>query len=618
MAELVRDGTTDFSLGQDAWHVPGKIQPNQYAAGVNVSARGGVLKPRPPFDQQDMDFEEKYIVNDFGYTRTIENIWATGKYQALIPFYMYDEYYLITVISGIIYKTRLSNMYTSVLSDTIYVNQYQARVNWTYAGDNIVLFDYPNRPVIITPTDVRRADPDHTVNGQTQPEVPVATLGAYNQNRLFIANAGTEITAGDPAGSLLTPEAPLTFTEIFEPSSPYVNQVFSLPTDETNTPIVAMGFMQLLDQNPGIGPLFVSTEKNLFFYKTNQPRVNWTQGEFSGLLLANAGMAGARSFINVNSDLIFLSAENNIHALSTARNEMNKWGNVPISREVSNYLKCYDKSLLKYAVLAYHNNRILISTNPYRMACQDRNLQLVSDYAHAGLVVLEVDTMSSMLIDSSPTWAGLWTGIDVMDMVTVNGRLYLIAKDGGRNKLFVLDEDKLTDCIDGQNRRVRSIVYTKAYEFERPFDQKQEGTAVLYLQELAGKVDVKLERKVAHSTEWLLWDTWEHIAPDETPYVPDDSFVNGFAKHEIRHVVFGDPVEDGCSPINGDMYNTFREIQLRLTVEANDWMLESIKLEANLVPFLERRDYETYETVAIPEQVSPDWTVPEVTLCVQS
>lgn len=626
MSDFTKDGTFDWSMGQDAWHDPNKLQANQYAAGVNVSPRGGRLAPRPAFHQVPLRFEQKTLGTVYGYLRHIKDVWEAGKFQALIPFDAGSDQYLIVVICGLIFKTNINTWTTVLLSDDIKLDQYQPRINWSYAGQAIVIYDYPDYPVIveIEAGKVYRSDPEHKVNGELQPQVPIARMGTYNQNRLVIANDGTEFTAGDPVGNLLTPEAPLTFTEIFTPSSPYVNQFFSLPTEEAISHISAMGFIQQLDSSTGIGPLFIGTEKKVAFFRTDTARDQWSKQQFGGVVLANVGIAGPRAFVNVNSDLVFLSAEGNVHSFTNARNQAKQWGNVPISREVKNYLKFNDATLAQFACLGAVGNRVLISANPYRVQALDRSGRPVTDYAHGGFVALDIDPMSSFLMEGTPIWDGLWTGVNPMDICTVGKRCFIMSKDGcggsGYNALYELREDSQHDIVRGHERQIRAIVYTKSYTFNDDFAQKREHTLTFHLHDLEGPVYFKVERKPSHSDEFNLWGEWRHEAPNSTEEMPLEELLNGFAKHQLKQIIFGDPVEDRASEINDDLFNTFRALQLRITIQADAWSLDHAKVEVRLVPFLERQEAENCETlrkVSIPKQPEPDWLIPEISLCNQ-
>jgi len=618
---ILTDGTADWSLGQDAWHSPDRIAPNQYWKGINVSTRGGFLSPRARYCQLQLTFEDKRITTSYGYSRTIADIWTAGKFQAFIYYNQLPDEYLITVVCGLIYRTNIRNGKTILMSEDIKVNQYRPRINWSYAAGSIVIFDFPNYPVIITGDDVMRSDPNNVINGFSQPQVPISTMGTYNQNRLFVANEGTEFTAGDPVGNLLTPEAPLTFTEVLTPSSPFYRQFFTLDTFNNAPTITAMGFIQQLDSNTGIGPMFVSTEDNLFFYNTNQPRDAWTQGQFGGLLLANAGVIGPRAIVNVNSDLLFLSAQGKVHALSAARAESKRWGNVPISREVEVFLRTPEHRINSYATLGYFNNRIYISANPYRIGALDREARPVSDYAFGGFVVMELDNLSSFLSEGSPTWSGLWTGINPMDIINTRDKCFVISKDYEvANAIYEITDDIDTDIAYGLKRQVRSVVYTKEYEFENPFTQKREHNLVLQTKNLAGKIKIIIERKPSHSSKFLLWDTWEYEAPIEACDIPCDEFLKGLANHELKEIIFGDAEEQGCSPITGDVYNTFLKNQLRIIIQGDYWELDHVKFSARLVEFLERPTKVVcgklpVQYIEAPCDSAVDWAIPTLSRC---
>lgn len=621
--QIVSDGTSDWSLGQDAYKNPDRIQPNQYASGVNLSTRGGKLSPRPGFHRRELKFPAGGITNAYGYTRTYEQIWHSGMAQAAIPVSYGSNHYIVSVRNGIIFRTNIDTLNTEVLSDKIFLNSAAPRLNSSVALDTIIIHDFPDYPVYIKQDVVTRANPNHMVNGDLQPEAPISTISTYNQNRLFVANAGPEFTAGDVVGDLLTPEAPLTFTEVFTPSSPYVKQFFSLPVEDSAVEITAMGFLQALDASTGIGPLFVSSSSKLYFYQANQPRSNWGQGQFGGVLLANSGIGGPRCFVNVNSDLVFINSNGDAHALSTSRNDSQKWSNVPISREVRNYLKYHDKDLVKYAVLGYSNNRIFISANPYRTTALTTDQRPIRDYAHAGMVVMELDNLASFLSEGSPSWSGVWTGVNPTEIISINNRCFIMSKDGPEtntvNALYELVEDSNVDKIGTIDRQVRSIVYTKEYDFGQEFMQKKENSLVLHVNNLSGNVKIKIDRKPTHSSEWLKYADWQFTAATKTVEIPEDAFLYGLARQQLKQIVFGDGVVQGASPINDDEYSTFVGVQFRITLEGDYWELQHLKANATLATTAENQDQyygaDRLYKVYIALDKLPDWMIPELSYC---
>ena len=623
--EILYDGTSDFALGQDSWHLPDRIQENQFAKGVNVTTKGGGLRPRPPYVRQDQVFDDQTIPQSHS-TRMSEEFWRGGKFQAAFAYVALPDRYIMSVVNGLIFQTNIVTGRTTLLSSELRLNPNASRINWSYAGKYLVFFNFPDYPLIYDGVTLFKANPENMVNGALQPQVPISNLGTFNQNRLFVANTGVEFTAGDPVGNLLTPEAPITFTEVFTPSSPFVNQVISLPVENTQYPITAMGFIQQLDSSTGVGPMFVATADKFYFFNTQQPRDQWTSGQFGGVLISNAGIPGARAVVNVNSDLLFMTPQAKIHALSTARNEARKWGNVPISREVENWLKIRSPELAQFAVMGYFNNRIYATANPYRVVASSFDRQPIFDYAHGGLVVLEIENLASLVTAGTPAWAGLWTGINPMEFISFGDRAFVISKDGagafGENAIYEISLDGvgIEDDAGRFSRPIRSVVYTRQYDFRNPYVYKWEQTVSMHLQDLAGKIDLLVERRPRQSHEFLEYGKWSHDAPVEQCKMPTDEQLNGLTSQSFTQLTFGDPVKKGCSPLNGDSYSIFQESQLRLTITGGRWLLEDLRMSSVVNPNVERQ--EQFMCQKLPPKRLPlqcndalEWGIPEPSVC---
>lgn len=612
--EFVEDGTFDWTLGQDSWAYPTKVKPNQYHKGVNLSITGGGLSPRPKFHFQKLTFD----------TKENELIWKRGRFQCAIKYDKGDVPYILTVVSGVLFKTTVSTGYTERVPSTEVMSQFSPRINRSYADDKIVFFDYPSYPMIFDGQTLRRSDINKFYLGQfLTPEIPIANLGAYNQNRLFIANFGASFTAGDPVGNSATPEAPITFTEVLTPSSPFVNQILTLPDDNTLSQITAMGFLQSQDTSTGIGPMFVATRDKIFAYQTFLPRADWDKTRFGTMLINNAGIIGPRAYTNINSDLIFMSGEGFIRALSTATSDLRKWSNVPISREVQAYLHARHPELLKHTVITYHNNRVLIAANPYLTTCWTRDGKPSTDVAFAGMVVMEIDATASMLAEGAPAWVGLWTGVDPLEFVTIRNDLYIVAKEGNENALFKLVEGPGKDRREHTEESVRSIIYTKSYSFtgeetNTAFMYKHEHTVAMHLQELRGDIKLQIERKPSHAHNWSTVAEWSHCAPTCLNDVDVCEPFVALQSHNFRDLIFSEDSKQACSPLTNDLYSIFRACQYRITLEGEHWLLDNFKVRAQLFMHQERNDAmlcDSLPCVYVPFECDPDWNLPERSLC---
>lgn len=580
MVEYAYDKEEDFSRGQDASKDPHHIEPGAYYAGINVNVENGNAKPRWGVHRKGLTFQSGGIVVGPNRINTYENIFRSGRFQAFIPYFVGSTHYLIIVISGIIFILNPDDMHVSVIpiADGSFISENHSRVNWSSAGPYLVIFDFPNYPVIIENFGARRSDP-------TLYEVPISVLGAYNQNRLFIANAGNEFTGGDPSGNLATPNAPITFEEVEVPAATYLGQIFQLPTNYNNEPITAMGFLQLIDVSTGFGPLWISTPSGIYSYNTQNPRSTWEAGSFGTKILNNNGVVGAQAYVNVNSDLFFLASDGQVRSLSMARDEQHKWSNVPISREVKNWLGTLDHTLLKYTTFGYYNNKLFISANPTRIQAFNKDGSTTTDYMFKGLVVLSSDNLATLNQSGPPAWDGLWTGVRPLAMATSNNRFFVMSKDEfSSNHLYEFDIDTTIDTNEqGIERPIRSVIYTRSYSFNSSQQNKELHSMDVSLVEVQGNLTFDVKYRPSQTEKFLQWRTFKHCAPYKSCLIPTDLEVNGLSPHSFKSLYLGSPIEaEECDIITRDLYNIFRKVQLKITIEGKYWEIEEFVIKSIL------------------------------------
>lgn len=612
---LETDGTADFLGGQDASKIPSKVPSNCYFAGVNIQISKGVPGPRWAFiKRKPLPPEGEFTNRQSNLKVPYAEIFSGGRYQAAIPYAIGGTKYVIIVISGLIYLININTWETKII--TIQgggtLNENAPRINWSNAGSFLVLFDFPNVPVIFDGVTARRSNLGLF-------EVPVSTLGAYNQNRLAIANAGNEFTLGDPSGSSATPNAPVTFTEVEAPAAPYFGQIFQLPTNYLSNltdPITAMTFLQVTDVSTGIGPLLVATKNQIYTFQTQNPRVSWENGAF-GSLFVNQGIAGSRAFINVNSDVFVLSGDGQVRTLAMSRDEQSKWSKVPISREVENYLIYHDESLMGYSVLGYFNNKVFISANPFRTKCFGQSRQQLFDVAFAGMVVIGLDNLATLGKQGTPAWDGLWTGVRPMDMFQVDNRFFIMSKDElSRNEIYEVDPSQTIDRDGADTRQVTSILYTKEYDFKNQFQNRTLHSIDLGFNEVQGDFEVNVDFRPSFAANFVRWGSFVHKAPWRNCKAPF-ACLYAFAKHGFRALVVGDPVDgNACDLVSKMVYRTLRKVQLKFTITGKYWELQDYRLKAIPLPQSEQETAcQEYYDVPVCKQCNNDWEIKPFKSC---
>lgn len=617
MAEetVVVDGTSDFSGGMNSALAPNSLKNNESALAINVSFQRTTVTPRWGHEQViTLDWT---LTGD--YTRTsgvkvsFEEVFLSGKFQAFIPYSIGPDYFLIYVVSGFIFLINQATWEVTVLNPTDPLNVDADRVNWSNAGEFLVFFDFPNRPFILEGITLHRSDP-------AADEVPVSVLGTYNQNRLAIANAGIDWTAGDPAGSTATPDAPVTFIEVLAPSSPYVGDVYQVPTaNKNNDFITAMGFLQVQDTSTGIGPLLVATRNAIYSYRTDLPRANWQGGAggfvFGSVLLFSDGIVGQRAHVNVGSDLIFKSSDGQVRALSMARNEQRLWGNSPVSREVNTLLVPFDPSLEYVAVCTHYLNKIFATCNPYRVDCYSAEGVLQTDYVNGGVVVIELDNTANLTNQSPPIWAGLWTGARYMDFAANGGQFFSAAKFRNRNALFILDPEKTYDVVEGKRRDIRSVLVTKEFFNPDLTVNKKIHSLDLGLRNMEGKVNLKVEYNQTTTETFVPWRDIDFESPTEQcEAIPQ--FPNGLQSQGVLNLNLGGVTDEVCNIAEGYPMYIYKGVQLRIILTGKNWELDYVKFKGVRVPQTEVDPYCKEPTaVPVPAQCFDIWEIPETDNC---
>ena len=173
--------------------------------------------------------------------------------------------------------------------------------------------------------------------------------------------------------------------------------------------ITAMIFSANLDASLGQGPLQVFTRTNVFSCQAPVDRLTWQdlQSPILTQSLIGTGATSQNSTILVNSDIMYRSSEG-IGSLILARREFSTWGNVPISAEVQTQIDDDSLSLLRFGSAITWDNRMLMTSSP--------NLSSAGVY-HKSLAVINFDPISNLRGKSPAIYDGIWTGLNILQLV---------------------------------------------------------------------------------------------------------------------------------------------------------------------------------------------------------
>lgn len=637
MVDFQYDGQTSFRSGQD-WNDTARRKRDGYLAGVNVRPYRDDLYPRYGYEHCQVEIDPNISVNNFV---TPLDLFNRGKFQALVPYNYANSSYLLIIISGQLFRFDPSVRCLELVNQTdTPLNELARRINWTQAENNIIFFD-GGLPVIYDGTEARRsrlnnpetffdsANNEFIVNNN--PEIPVTCLGTYNQLRLFVGNAN-QFIAGDPTGGGLSGTGPISFFESLNINGDFNGQSFQLGTGNSGADITAMGHLNVLDNSTGIGPLFLATENQIYSFSSDLPRSAWSTQAQITLLLPNAGIAGQRAWDNINSDLIFVDKDGFIRSLFISRDEQRRWENTAIDAEIDNWREDCFSDLHHIAVVERHKNNVYITRRPYHTKAISSTGDEVTDYANCGLVVLSLDNESGLSDDPRPIWNGLDTGLNPMDMASLDDHMYIISKDcDGINRIYRVNEEHDYDYFKGKAKRIRSRVYLGNYDFESRFSDKSLKNLDLSIHAIKGKFDLIVEYKNAQSEKWFEWGRFEHMAAVCLKGCSTGK-IKALCPHSFQELAFKAPKEESCNQATGKTDRSLRSLDIRITLQGL-WCLRDVRVKSELIPDDDKSntcttrknieieadcddlfDYELWEIAACPDELKEDYVCYDSTL----
>lgn len=242
------------------------------------------------------------------------------------------------------------------------------------------------------------------------PELPAGRMGAYGlgQNWISLTDGVSFICSDISRGASGTTPFDRRDAVLKTVDITFLGGNFAIPG--AGNIITSMTFMANLDTALGQGSLQIGT--NAFMASCTAP-MDFTSPPTSGPILTfsliGSGPLGQNSTILVNSDIYFRSIFG-FGSLILARRDFGTPGNAPISDEVRDRLIEKDnQELLSYGSSIVFDNRWLITLSPQPTS---------QGVLHAGLIALNLDPVSGMRDKQPPVYDGLWTGVNVLQLLS--------------------------------------------------------------------------------------------------------------------------------------------------------------------------------------------------------
>lgn len=547
------DGSLSFDGGVDSGRSPSLIQPNNVAFAVNCSFEGGYVFPRPGYAYQDYTYGSTSGVFDGPL--------PAGNFQCAHSYISDDgKLFIVLHISGRtwLYDVLQKSM-TWISEDPALENPFNISQAWMVQAEKFLIIQNGHSlPLIFDGSKLRRAKPD---------EIKCGKQMAYVNGRIWYALPNgfsfraTDIVYGDG-----TRESVLKETE-----NTFLNEGgdFAVPSDSGG--ITAMAVPGNLDTALGQGPLLVMTPKFIFSVNAPVDREVWKAVNYpiQAISQVSNGALGSRSAVTVNGDVFYRSVDG-IRSFIIARRDFGTWGNTPISNEIVRPIASDQTDLLWASSAIVFQNRLLMTCQPVWNNKSGINWPNTGVY-HKALAVLEFEPVTGMRQKTPPSWAGIWTGLNILQVVkcenALGDRAFIISRNdtGGIEIWEITKGDQRDTNADGKND-IQWFFESKSYSYQSPFGLKRLDSGDLFVDNMTGTVEFQTWYRPDQYPSWIEWATWSVCTNPNSCAVSLDCPVPTIAQPQYRTKMRMPTPADSCNETVGVNFRNMYETQVRVSV----------------------------------------------------
>jgi len=588
----VFDGFVALQGGMNGGTISNRVPPSQYAMGVNITCRNGLISTRPPFIEIELESEIEGAV---------QNI-QTGKFQGMTSYEYEGTSYIVFAVNGSVY---LIDPVTETITDVTAVPgtflETEDRLHFCQCERYMVVQDGTNIPLIIEGTASRKAD---QVGSD---EVPTGTVMAYCHGRLFVKTDFNRILAGNIHKPNTVTDV-LVFTE-----TDYLAGGGGLYTPADIGQIIAMTWAQAYGEATGQGPLMVMCERGIASFNVSVPRLQWQDLPIMRIEPSGNGCASELCVVKMNEDLLFMSwagiqdfALLNVEVASAHRV-------TNLNTEVLPFVKMETRSLRQFSHGVKFDDRLLYTSIGEEVTALNTEGSEVTDYRFRGLIALDfapINGIASLGETRRPAYDGIWTGVHPMGLAVGifehDERCYVMGKDNdGINHLYELMKEQGDDKGNIQiecklyTRGMYYIDYTGEHPQPVPYHMKRMIDGFLWINSFEGDVDFVLSSCPDNSIVFHEISTISVSAPMVTSDAPP---VSGSAQPRAKEP-FPAFKSSECEYITGR--NAITGFEFQYLIEwAGIANLERLALSAEMS--MERKALDCSTTTKVLTGTAPD------------
>jgi hypothetical protein len=551
MADLISDGFVSLLGGCNAGLAPTLLPATQFASGLNISCRDGLVRTRPSFSRL------KVLVQ------------GANNFQGAAVYRRTDADRVVFAADGIVHIYNLATDGLVTLAPGTPMSWDATSMYFAQADKYMVVQDGVNRPLIILDDALYRQAGPYTAYSPPAPgpeaginDIFTGTITTYGHGRIFTvanhlhANDGLPDTSTDGtpfivAGDIrdnLEPDSILEFTETL-----FLTGGGELSMPAASGPVQGLGFFRNVQSGTGQGPLIAFAKNGVSALNVNTDRdAEWQGAGFAQVLFNDIGTISPRSVVSLNDDLLF-RAFDGLRSLRYTASQVGGGSGVlsatPISHEVEPWLDMDDVDDLPHVSIAVAENRMLLTS-----AGRDTT-ELGWPNGFHGLVCL--DTAPAYGISGAlvpPAYTGIWTGANWLQVLrgeVRNGKPTLLALGANDSNIELWALDVSGDLYrDNLDYKTLCRLYTRSFDFGNARTLKKFSHVDVWVQDLKGDAELTAYYR---PEGYALWNTCEAVS-----LVADGENGQPQRRYRIRLTPTADDTYDPATGIHVGQGNNFQ------------------------------------------------------------
>lgn len=510
-AQTVRDGFLSLVGGMNGGYDPALLQDGTYAKGINVTCRDGIISTRPSWS----------LYYEMG----------KGKFQGASRWSLNSGDRIVYVIDGVIYSLELDSK--KVINHGLRMDPTVTRCSFVQVDRWMMIQDGVSYPFVIEENKTTYTAQDYS---GTNPAVPAITPGyasAYIHGRIHYSPAKLP---------LMTPTLPTIPTDADYNAKPTIStevgrqSIVSSDVIDLYSPefvfrlsehrvlneggaiglpsevgfIYAIAPFRNSTTGTGLGAAVVFGRDGVCAFDFSIPRTQWSETNITQVLFFGNGTVSPMSVVPVNDDLMYVDTTGNLRTVKyTASSTSGSGGSLsstPLSFELRPFIEQSAREALPATSLSFSDNRVLFTTAG------------LVDGNYRALGVLDTAKAASISGAENPSYDGVWTGYNYLQVLSARKNkewlTFIVVKDLSASdsvSLLWLDSSANTDC---SKVPVKSVIWTRMFEFNSPSDTKKLILAELWLSDIKRNTDVSVYFRPRGYHKWSLAATKTIVVPE--------------------------------------------------------------------------------------------------------